>query len=209
MALPSVDFLNPLPLCLFVLIFKLVEIPSSLSYAPINKKGVRCKDAEMRDIRWNNIYYSTRRVEEILGAARSIVEDACISAPLRTAVKNILISYCFRDQTRKRYNRWKLCRKALALLGECSPLSAAADNGYIIKRREMKKVWSHSAERGVFSACLISLTMPLLYRANVLKLWKQGEKHGKIFSIPDWKVQGIMLYLSYTNSQSTYRTIKD
>ena len=51
MALPSVDFLNPLPLCLFVLIFKLVEIPSSLSYAPINKKGVRCKDAEMRDIR--------------------------------------------------------------------------------------------------------------------------------------------------------------
>ena len=38
MALPSVDFLNPLPLCLFVLIFKLVEIPSSLSYAPINKK---------------------------------------------------------------------------------------------------------------------------------------------------------------------------
>lgn len=25
-------------------------------------------------------------------------------------------------------------------------------------------------ERGVFSACLISLTMPLLYRANVLKL---------------------------------------
>ena len=148
MALPSVDFLNPLPLCLFVLIFKLVEIPSSLSYAPINKKGVRCKDAEMRDIRWNNIYYSTRRVEEILGAARSIVEDACISAPLRTAVKNILISYCFRDQTRKRYNRWKLCRKALALLGECSPLSAAADNGYIIKRREMKKVWSQSAERG-------------------------------------------------------------
>ena len=51
MALPSVDFLNPLPLCLFELIFKLVEIPSSLSYAPINKKGVRCKDAEMRDIR--------------------------------------------------------------------------------------------------------------------------------------------------------------
>ena len=51
MALPSVDFLNPLPLCLFVLIFKLVEISSSLSYAHINKKGVRCKDAEMRDIR--------------------------------------------------------------------------------------------------------------------------------------------------------------
>ena len=40
MALPSVDFLNPLPLCLFVLIFKLVEIPSSLSYAPINKNKI-------------------------------------------------------------------------------------------------------------------------------------------------------------------------